>query len=195
MHLKNLSQLKVIGGKFRGIKLEMPNLPSTRPTKAILKESLFNVLQNDIGDCIFIEGFGGSGSVGIEALSRGARKAFFFEKNIESFEILKRNLNKLKDVQHSVILGDTFELLPSLIENLQKKSILYLDPPFCIRHQMQDIYKQCFKLVQEIKNPFLFLVIFEHLSSHQMPEKIANFCIIKSKKFGKSSLTYYLKEG
>lgn len=195
MHLNNPSQLRVIGGKFRGIKLEMPNLPTTRPTKAILKESLFNVLQNDIMDCIFIEGFGGSGSVGIEALSRGAKKALFLETNAESFEILKRNLSKLKDAKHSAILGNTFELLPPLIENLQDRSILYLDPPFCIRNQMQDIYKKCLELVQKVKNPLLFLVIFEHLSSHQMPEKIANFCIIKSKKFGKSSLTYYLKEG
>lgn len=187
--------LKIIGGKFRGMKIQMPQSLITRPTKAILKESLFNVLQNDIHDCTFIEGFGGSGSVGIEALSRGAQKAIFIESNPESFKILKSNLNRLKDTQHITILGDTFEALPPLIQNLQERSILYLDPPFCIRNNMHDIYKKCLKLVQNIKNPLLFLIIFEHLSSYQMPEKIANFCIIKSKKFGKSSLTYYLKEG
>lgn len=195
MHLKDPIQLKIIGGKFRGMKLQMPQSSLTRPTKAILRESLFNVLQNDIQDCIFIEGFGGSGSVGIEALSRDAKKAFFIESNLESFKILKNNLKRLKDAQHLAIFGDTFALLPSLIKELQERSILYLDPPFCIRNNMHDIYQKCFKLVQEIKNPLLFLVVFEHLSLHQMPEKIGNFCIIKSKKFGKSSLTYYLKEG
>lgn len=177
------------------MKLQMPDSPLTRPTKAILKESLFNVLRNDIGDCVFIEGFGGSGSVGIEALSRGAKEAFFLESNPESFKILKHNLAKLKDTQHLAIFGDTFEMLPPLITKLQERGILYLDPPFCIRNDMHDIYKKCFEIMENIKNPLLFLVIFEHLSSHQMPEKIANFCIIKSKKFGKSSLTYYLKEG
>lgn len=195
MHFKDPIQLKIIGGKFRGMKLQMPQSSLTRPTKAILRESLFNVLQNDIQDCMFIEGFGGSGSVGIEALSRGAQKAIFIESNLESFKILKNNLKRLKDAQHLAIFGDTFELLPSLIEKLQERSILYLDPPFCIRNNMHDIYQKCLKLVQEIKNPLLFLVVFEYLSLHQMPEKIGNFCIIKSKKFGKSSLAYYLKEG
>lgn len=183
--------LKIIGGKFRGMKIQMPHSSLTRPSKAILKESLFNVLQNDINDCIFIEGFGGSGSIGIEALSRGAKKAIFIESNAESFKILQNNLNKLQD-EHLAIFGDTFELLPPLIEKIQENIILYLDPPFCIRSQMQDIYEKCLKLIEEIQNPSLFLIIFEHLSSHQMPQKVANFCIIKSKKFGKSSLTYYL---
>lgn len=186
--------LKIIGGKFRGMKIQMLQSPLTRPTKAILKESLFNVLQNDINDCIFIEGFGGSGSVGIEALSRGAQKAIFIESNLESFKILRHNLEKFQDIQHLAIFGDTFELLPPLVEKLQEKIILYLDPPFCIRNEMQDIYQKCLKLVESIKNPLLFLVVFEHISSYQMPQKVANFCIIKSKKFGKSSITYYLKE-
>lgn len=189
-----MSTLKVIGGKYRGLKLEMTQSSSTRPTKAILKESLFNVLQNDIVDSIFIEGFGGSGSVGIEALSRGASEAIFIEQDNEALEVLKKNLSKLKESKAKALQGDSFLLLPSVIEGVKQTGILYLDPPFCIRENMQDIYLRCFELVKNIKNPCLNLVIFEHLSEYEMPKNLGNFCIIKSRKFGKSTLSYYVKE-
>lgn len=189
-----MSTLKVIGGKYRGMKLEMLEVATTRPTKAILKESLFNVLQNDIVGVMFIEGFGGSGSVGIEALSRGASEAIFIERDEEAIKVLKRNLARLKDEKAKVLCGDSFALLPSVIDGIGKEGILYLDPPFCIRENMQDIYLRCFSLVESIKNSYLNLVIFEHLSEYEMPKNLGNFCIIKSKKFGKSTLSYYIKE-
>lgn len=185
--------LKVIAGKFKGMRLRMLDSPLTRPSKSILKESLFNTLQNTIDEVLFIEGFGGSGSVGIEALSRGASEAVFFEKNPKSIEIIKSNLSKLKNTKTQMIQGDSLLLLPSFLDSLTQSSILYLDPPFIIRENMQNIYKDCFSLVSKIQNSLVFLVIFEHLSSFEMPEKIGNFCIIKQKKFGKSSLSYYQK--
>lgn len=189
-----MNTLKVIGGKYRGMKLEMLEASTTRPTKAILKESLFNVLQNDIAGVVFIEGFGGSGSVGIEALSRGASEAVFIERDDGALGVLKRNLERLRDEKTKVLCGDSFALLPSVIERIEKEGILYLDPPFCIRENMQDVYLQCFSLVEKIENSHLNLVIFEHLSDYEMPKNLGNFCIIKAKKFGKSTLSYYVKE-
>lgn len=188
------AKLRIIGGKFKGLKLEMLDSPLTRPTKAILKESLFNTLQNDIIDCGFIEGFGGSGSVGIEALSRGAKEAIFIESNPQSLKILKANLAKLKNIQTQIHLANTFDILPTLIQHIQIPSILYLDPPFVIRENMSDIYQKCFDLVAQINNPQIFLVVFECLSTYKMPQNLGNFCIIKQKKFGKSGLIYYTKE-
>lgn len=189
-----MNTLKVIGGKYRGMKLEMTHSSTTRPTKAILKESLFNVLQNDIAGMIFIEGFGGSGSVGIEALSRGAKEAIFIERDKQAVEILRKNLARLEGESSKVLHADSFEVLPLVIEGVRSEGILYLDPPFCIREDMQDIYLRCFALVEAIKNSCLKLVIFEHLSEYEMPKTLGNFCIIKAKKFGKSTLSYYVKE-
>ena len=73
--------LKVIGGVFKGRNLQMAPLEITRSSKAILKESLFNTLNYDVVGANFVEFFAGSGSVGIEALSRGAKSAIFFEQN------------------------------------------------------------------------------------------------------------------
>lgn len=188
------SNIRVIGGKYRGLGLEMRDSPTTRPTKSILKESLFNVLQGEIEGRVFIEGFGGSGSVGIEALSRGAEEAIFVEYDSLSLEVLRKNLSKLKECKARSYLGDSFALLPQILEEIEEEGILYLDPPFCIRENMQDIYQKCFAMVEKIQNPQIFLVIFEHLSTYEMPKTLGNFCIIKAKKFGKSTLSYYVKE-
>lgn len=188
------SNIRVIGGKYRGLRLEMRDAPTTRPTKSILKESLFNVLQGEVCNRVFIEGFGGSGSVGIEALSRGAKEAIFVEYDSLSLEVLRTNLAKLRDEKYQSFLGDSFTLLPQILEKVADEGILYLDPPFCIRENMQDIYQKCFEMVEKIYNPQIFLVIFEHLSSYQMPQIMGNFCIMKVKKFGKSTLSYYIKE-
>ena len=172
----------------------MRDSPTTRPTKSILKESLFNVLQGEIEGRVFVEGFGGSGSVGIEALSRGAKEAIFVEYDSLSLEVLRKNLSRLRDERAKSFLGDSFTLLPRILEEIEEEGVLYLDPPFCIRENMQDIYKKCFKMVENIQNPQIFLVIFEHLSDYEMPKTLGNFCIIKVKKFGKSTLSYYVKE-
>lgn len=77
---------------IKGKILELPSLDVTRSSKARLKESLFNVLQFDIIDKIFIESFAGSGSIGLEAISRGAKRAYFIEKDRNSYQILLKKL-------------------------------------------------------------------------------------------------------
>jgi len=81
---------RIIAGKYKGKTLELPPLDTTRSSKSILKESFFNVIQYDIIDTIFVEAFGGSGSVGLEALSRGASHIYFSEidKDYTMFPLL-----------------------------------------------------------------------------------------------------------
>ena len=88
----------ISAGKYKGRKIELPSLSSTRSTKAILKGSVFDTLQFDIVGETFVEVFGGSGSMGLEALSRGAKHAYFIEKNSAAYSILKKNC-KLIDAQ------------------------------------------------------------------------------------------------
>ncbi|PAF48937.1 16S rRNA (guanine(966)-N(2))-methyltransferase RsmD [Helicobacter sp. 12S02232-10] len=193
--MKNKSTIKIIAGKFKGTHLEMPPSTITRSSKSILKESLFNVLGQDIVGSCFIEAFAGIGSIGLEALSRGANEALFFEQNPNSFQVLKKNISQFYSKDPSIIaksfLGDTFELLPQAIKKNDTKKIIYLDPPFNTRENCADIYEKCVSLLQSILNSNLFLVIFEHLSNYKLPENIAHFSIIRQKKFGKSSLSYY----
>lgn len=186
---------KVIAGKFKNRIIELPSLDTTRSSKSILRESLFNRLQFEIVDSNFIELFAGSGSIGIEALSRGAKWAYFFEKSESSFRVLKSNLKNLEIDSATAILGDSFERIYEIIDLLEsknEKTYLYIDPPFSIRNGMEDIYQRCFELVSNLNIDTLEEVIFEHMSSFNMPDNLKNGLILtKQKKFGKSSLSYY----
>lgn len=193
-NMKNKITSKIIAGKYKGKILELPSLDVTRSSKSILKESYFNVLQFDIVDTIFIEAFGGSGAIGLEALSRGASHSYFCEIDKNSYKILNKNCNSIDSSACTITLGDTFEKVPLLLEQLKNKKqdiILYLDPPFDYREGMDDIYKKSFDMVEDIQNENILLVTFEHVSSLKMPEILGKFKLNKTKKFGKSSLSYY----
>lgn len=189
---------KIVGGKYKNRVLELPSLEVTRSSKSILKESFFNVLQFDIIDTLFIEAFGGSGGIGLEAISRGAKHSYFCEINKNSFKILQNNCNAIEPESCTTLFGDTFEKIPNLLKQLENQKsvqdndiILYLDPPFDIREGMTDIYENGFNIVREITNKNVVLVTFEHMTGLDMPESLGHFEKYKTKTFGKSSLTYY----
>jgi len=184
----------IIGGDYRGKKILIPNLSTTRSSKAILRESLFNTLQFDIIDKGFVEVFAGSGSIGLEAWSRGAGKLFFIEKNRSVYELLKENLHRLNATDATAIHGDSFEVFPDIYARIQDqrlKSYFYFDPPFSTREGMEDIYDKTIALIERIEPEVCETVIVEHMSSLKMPENIGTLLRRKQKKFGKSSLSYY----
>jgi len=185
---------KIIGGKYRGKKLLLPSKTVTRSSKSRLKESLFNTLQFDILDQNFIEVFGGSGSVGLEAISRGAIRAFFIEQNPQSFQILQSNCRLIDPARCEIYLADAFVQLPKIIETLMKrdeKAYIYIDPPFSIREGHEDIYLKVIKMIEQICQEVVIKIIIEHMTQVDFPQKIGAFSLEKRKKFGKSSLSYY----
>lgn len=192
--MKNKLTTKIIAGVHKGKQLQLPDLEVTRSSKSILKESFFNVIQFDIIDTVFIEAFGGSGSVGLEAVSRGAKEAYFCEIDKNSYKILQNNCNNIDKDKTTVLFGDTFEKIPNVLKQLKNRNdqlILYIDPPFDFREGMEDIYEKTFDIVRDMENDNVALVTFEHFSSLEMPETLGKFKKFKTKKFGKSSLTYY----
>ncbi len=182
---------EIIGGKYRGKKILLPSLVSTRSTKSIIKESYFNRVQFDISDREFVEVFGGSGSMGFEALSRGAKKAYFIERDREAYLVLNQN-SKLFDEESEAICGDSFEVYPSLIERVEEGSLIYFDPPFDIRDGMEDVYEKMLTLIENTPKQKAMMISVEHISSLKLPKKIGEFELKKSRKFGKSSLTHYM---
>jgi len=184
----------IIGGALKGKKILIPDLHTTRSSKAILRESLFNTLQFDLIDKNFIEVFAGSGSVGLEALSRGVKEAFFIEKNSTVYSILKENIRQLGITQATAIPGNSFDLFPGIysqIKNYGIKTYFYFDPPFSSREGMEDIYDKTIALIAMIQEEICEMVIVEHMTAISMPENIGTLKLRKRKKFGKSSLSYY----
>lgn len=182
----------ISAGKYKGKKIRLPSLSSTRSTKSIIKGSLFDTLQFDLIDQNFVEVFGGSGSMGLEALSRGAKHAYFIEKDKAAFSILKENCRAIDAVHTTALNGDSFVLLPTVFPKLTCKSYFYFDPPFSIREGMDDIYEKTMQLIASIPHDLVWMIMIEHMSDLSLPDQIGTYTLYKTKKFGKSALSYYL---
>ncbi len=184
----------IIGGEFRGKRLPLPSKTTTRATKSIIRGSVFDTLQFEIVDENFIELFGGSGSMGLEALSRGAKQVYFFEKDSAACRILHKNVAALDPKRSKVVEGDSFEHYPLLVDTLLQRgesAFIYIDPPFDIREGMEGIYERVTALIADTPPEVVLKIIVEHMSSVSFADKIGSFAKEKSKKFGKTTISYY----
>ncbi|MCT7648132.1 16S rRNA (guanine(966)-N(2))-methyltransferase RsmD [Aliarcobacter butzleri] len=190
----NKPTTKIIAGVYKGKVLELPSLDVTRSSKSALKESVFNVLQFDIIDKIFIESFAGSGSIGLEAISRGAKRSYFIELDKNSYSILVRNCKSIDIEKCQTIQGNAFVQTPLILDfmkNSKDEIILYVDPPFDYREGMDDIYEKSFHIIENIEADNIFMIIIEHVSKLEVPQTLGKFSLDKTRKFGKSSLSYF----
>ena len=121
--------MRVIAGSARSVPLKTPLGDHTRPTTDRIKETLFNILQWDIPDCVFVDLFAGSGGIGIEALSRGAAKAYFVDHSPRCEECIRENLRFTKLEDRAVLLKQ--EAANALLSIYEKHvDILFMDPPY-----------------------------------------------------------------
>ena len=98
--------MRIIAGEKRGTKLYTLEGENTRPTLDRVKESLFNIIQSEIRDCIFLDLFSGSGAIGLEAVSRGAKKAILCDNNKQAIQIIKKNIEKTRISRQSRTLSN-----------------------------------------------------------------------------------------
>lgn len=136
--------MRVIAGSARSLKLKVPEGEGTRPTTDRIKETLFNILQGEIPGCVFVDLFAGSGGIGIEALSRGARHAWFVENNKEAISCISSNLNFTRLAEKATLLkGDAFSVL-SLIHE-KEADIIFIDPPYQAGYE-QELFKALYSM-------------------------------------------------
>lgn len=121
--------MRVIAGTARSIGLVTPKGMDTRPTVDKYKETLFNCLQSQVGNCVFVDLFAGSGAIGIEALSRGASKCYFVEKGSDAIKCIKENLKKTHLEDRAIVSQkDVLYFIKSSLNEIP--DIIFLDPPF-----------------------------------------------------------------
>lgn len=126
--------MRVIAGTARSLPLKTPLGLDTRPTTDRIKETLFNMLQPDIPGAVFIDLFSGSGQIGIEALSRGAAKAYFIENAQDAVACIKQNLAFTKMSDRAIVIRqDVFSSLASISE--QAVDVIFMDPPYNCEHE------------------------------------------------------------
>lgn len=188
---------KIIAGKYKGKVLNLPSKTTTRSSKTIVLESFFNTLQFDIVDANFVEVFSGSGSIGLEALSRGAKVIYFMEKDRNALKTLKSNIAQTDPSRCKVYGGDSFTNINAVIAKLKKEgenAYFYVDPPFSIREGMEDIYNKTINLITSLPKEYVKMIIVEHMTGLEIPQEIGSFSIEKRKKFGNTTLTYLISK-
>ena len=126
--------MRVIAGTARSLPLRTPDGPDTRPTTDRIKETLFNMLQNDVSGAVFVDMFSGSGGIGIEALSRGARKAYFIENAPKAISCIEQNLAFTKFTDRAIVIKqDACAGLNNIYE--KQVDIIFMDPPYDQEHE------------------------------------------------------------
>ena len=175
--------LRIIGGHLKSRRINFPNIShiALRPTPDRVRETLFNWLALKIENKNCLDAFAGSGALGIEALSRGAKSCMFYEKNRKVAQQLQKNLNVLELTNHTKIINQPFKENTSLLNEATKPyDLIFLDPPF-----NQGLVPDTLNLID--KNNLLSkngLVYFETEGNFDL-EKIPNhYPIIKYKKSG-----------
>lgn len=180
--------MRVISGEKRGLRLADIKSPFIRPTTDRIKELIFNVIGQDVKDNFVLDIFAGSGSLGIEALSRGAAKAIFIENNIHARKVLCKNLQKTGFVDRAEILGGSaFGALKGLASASTKFDLVLADPPY-----RKEYVKETIEAIDQahLLAPDGWLVI-EHHYKDEWSERAAHLKLSVRKRQGDSKVSFY----
>ena len=183
--------MRIIGGKLKGKKILAPTNKSTRPLKDIVRESIFNIIEHsnnefvNLNNAKVLDLFSGTGSFGIECLSRGAEKVVFFENYANSIKILKKNLDLLKLNKYSKIIEkDTYNISQFQL-NLLKFDLIFLDPPF-----KDNKINQLIEIIKKIKITSKKSLIIIHRNKKIVENISKDLIISKEKNYGLSKIIF-----
>ncbi|MGO4211744.1 16S rRNA (guanine(966)-N(2))-methyltransferase RsmD [Terriglobus sp. 2YAB30_2] len=181
--------MRIIGGKWRSRQIAAPKNEATRPTSDRLRETLFNVLGQDCTGLRVLDLYAGSGAVGLEALSRGARRVWFAEKSSSSLATLRANLRALGAEGAVVDNSGVSTLLSKLAKEKTAIDLIFLDPPW----DMAQEYERTLAFLgshEELLNDGA-RVVAEHRSKVELPERAGNLERTRVLKQGDASLSFY----
>lgn len=181
--------MRIITGKFKGRRLALPSSTTTRPTMDRVRESLFSMLHTMLGsfeDIVILDAFAGSGSLGLEALSRGARKCYFCESNATVRRILQQNIQHLlstQEINDKIVIGnDVFKI--KTIDSIP--DIIFLDPPYGLDLELKaiDHFMSC---------GFIFdkTIIVMETDKTNIPQSFINLNKIDERIFGNCALSFW----
>jgi 16S rRNA (guanine966-N2)-methyltransferase len=182
--------MRIVAGTRRGIPLKSLQGTDTRPTSDKVKESVFNIIGPYFNGGIAVELFGGSGSLSLEALSRGVDEAFIFEKNVKACAIIKANTEKCRFTEQLHIQRADARTAVKILQTKDKKAnLLFIDPPYA--------ETKYYNLAQEFADLGLLtddaIIVCEHEKQFDLPEVYGSYHKIKSSVYGNSAVSIYEK--
>lgn len=168
--------MNITAGKYKGQKITVPDENITRPTLSKVRMSVFNTLQAvlDFDGASFLDMFGGSGVMGLEALSRGFNNVVTIEKHPKAAAVIKNNYKKFENAP-KLLIGDSLKLVSKLNE---KFDVIYIDPPY-----YSGVYEDSLNTVKEIAKR---IIILEHVCDVDL----SGWEILKQKKYGDKFVTF-----
>ncbi len=180
--------MRVITGKARGVQLKTPEGMLTRPTADRVKEALFSIINFDIPGAKVLDLFGGTGQLGIEALSRGAGSAVFVDQREDACKIIRENLRRTKlEANTKVVRADYLDYLKRCRETF---NIVLLDPPYA-----EVFLENALKCIGEIDIlQSGGIIVAERPLGKELPWELDGFTRSKDYKYGKTLLTIYRKD-
>lgn len=181
--------MRVIAGKYRSRTLKSPGKLRMRPTSDRLRETLFNVLGTSVEDSLFVDLFAGTGAIGIEAISRGAREAIFIESHAAGARLVRQNLESLGiRTAAEVIEADAVRGLEKLAARHLAADFIFLDPPY-------EREEEHLRVLEFLDDSHLLaprgLVIVEHRNSMDLPERFDRLECVRILEQGDAALSFY----
>lgn len=188
--------MRIVAGKHKNRKILAPSGQTTRPSSERLRETLFNLLQMQIEDTDFLDLFAGSGAVGIESLSRGAKRAVFVENDRHAAHAIEKNLEQLQEEDHAQILqGDVFKVMDEMIRMGKEFDIIFADPPYYLKEGEIPSGDYLLQLVDQSSLLRTGGMLFIEDASNYTPnmEGIVHLTQKKPRKMGRSTLHQFVK--
>ena len=180
--------MRVITGKARGVQLKTPQGMLTRPTSDRVKEALFSIINFELPGAAVLDLFGGTGQLGIEAMSRGAKSAVFVDAREDACKLIRENLKRTKLEQNTKVVRSDY--LDYLSRCREKFDIIFLDPPYA-----EVFLENSLKRITEIdileSNG---IIVTERPVGKELPWEYAGYTRSKDYKYGNTVLTIYRKD-
>jgi 16S rRNA (guanine(966)-N(2))-methyltransferase RsmD len=183
-------KMRIIGGQLKSRKIDFPKTRATRPMTDRTKETLFNILGNLVFGKPVLDLFAGSGSVGLEALSRGALHVTFVDEAPAATKVIERNLASLElGAKATLIQTEVHRAIDRLSKHGQKFSLIFVDPPF----EKGYVKKTLMKLDQsDIVSPFAQVVV-GHSRKEEIPESLQSLKLARTKRIGQACLSFLFR--
>lgn len=186
--------MRIISGTARGTKLFTLEGLDTRPTLDRVKEPLFNIINFDLEDAVVLDLFAGSGALGLEAISRGAKKVFLCEKNRNAANIVEKNIEKTKFQDQAILIRNDFEKAISFIEQLNEKiDVIFIDPPY-----KTDLIKKSLEKILDsdiLNDDFIIIAETDEPERILKDINILNINVFDTRKYGRVSLIFLNRKG
>lgn len=184
--------MRIVSGSAKGQKIEAPEGLNTRPVTDKIRQALFNIWQFDVPESRFLDLFSGSGSMGLEALSRGADQVTFVEKGSEAFDCIRKNLKNLNvDDKKAIALNmDVFDAISLMDRQKKEFDLIYIDPPYT----QEELYIPVMEKMaaSQLLNDDTRLVIRAH-KDFDFKTEYEGLELVREKKYGISKLYFYRK--